>query len=133
MADDMNRSRELADWKGSIRDRWGEVAVGRVEFVRDGELQVGGKLQVRCQVKLGSIDPSDVSVELYQGQVDSKGSISKGEPVAMECIGAAADDGHHVSARLAQAGLRPERAGRPVSSGFRIARRPPEGHRRVHA
>ncbi len=95
-ADNLKISRELADWKESIRDRWGEVAVGKVDVISSGELQVGGKLQIRCQIKLGSIVPADVTVELYQGGVDSQGNIQDGESVAMECIGAAADDGVHI-------------------------------------
>ena len=95
-SDGMVRAKELSDWKESLRDRWGEVAVDKVDIIRDGDLYVGGKLQVRCQVKLGSIDPGDVLVELYQGRVDSEGNIQNGEPVTMECIGAAANDGFHI-------------------------------------
>ncbi len=95
-ANNMERSRELADWKESIRDRWPEVEIGKVDVISSGELQVGGKLQVRCQVRLGSIKPSDVTVELYQGNVDSQGNIQDGESVPMECIGAADDNGVHI-------------------------------------
>ncbi|MBN1765119.1 MAG: alpha-glucan family phosphorylase [Sedimentisphaerales bacterium] len=95
MSEDMRWGKELADWKDSIRDRWGEVEVGKVDFISNGEMQVGGRLQVRCQVKLGMIEPDDVTVELYQGRVDSNGNIQNGEAVAMECIGAA-NDGYHI-------------------------------------
>ena len=94
MADNMSRARELADWKESINDRWGEVSVGKIDVISKKELLVGGQLQVRCQVKLGSIDPSDVRVELYQGPVDAEGTIQQGDAVSMECVGAASDNYH---------------------------------------
>ncbi len=92
---DLSLAKDLADWKDSIRDRWSEVEVGKVDIVGDGHLQVGGKLHVRCQVKLNSIDPSDVLVELYQGQVSHNGTIEGGEAETMEYHGQA-NDGWHI-------------------------------------
>ncbi len=94
VVESMERIKSLSDWKESIRDRWSEVSTGKVEFVSQGELSVGGKLQVRCQVKLGSIDPSEVLVELYYGLVDSDGNIQRGEAVPMESIGTATGEYH---------------------------------------
>jgi len=91
-ADNLRHAIELADWKESIHDRWSEVRVGKVDVITRGELPVGGKLEVRCQIKLGSIDPGDVIVELYQGPVDSDGNITKGNSVPMECVGITNDN-----------------------------------------
>ena len=93
MHNDLERAKNLSHWKESIRDRWPEVSIGKVDTVAgDGELQVGGKLEVRSQVKLGSIDASDVAVELYYGPVDSEGKISSAEAVPMEHVGPGSDD-----------------------------------------
>jgi len=81
---DLQRAKALADWKDSMHDRWGEVQIGKVEPMTHDKLLVGGKLEVRCQVRLGSIDPHDVSVELYQGPVDAEGQIHSGDAVAMQ-------------------------------------------------
>ena len=91
-ANQMERAREMADWKESLSDRWSEVAVGKVDVVSRKDLHVGSDMQVRCQVKLGSIDPSDVVVELYQGPVDSDGNIQNGTAVPMEYVGAAKEE-----------------------------------------
>ncbi|MBI9017965.1 MAG: alpha-glucan family phosphorylase [Phycisphaerae bacterium] len=85
---------ELADWKAGIYDRWNEVQIGKVDVISSGELLVGGKLQARCHVNLGSIAPEDVSVEMYQGPLDSQGAITNGIAVPMECIGQAAEGQH---------------------------------------
>jgi glycogen phosphorylase len=93
MNNELERAKNLCHWKESIRDRWAEVSIGKVDLVAgSGELQVGGKLEVRSQVKLGSIDPSDVAVELYYGPVDSEGKISSAEAVPMEHVGQGTDD-----------------------------------------
>ncbi|MCP4709293.1 MAG: glycosyltransferase family 1 protein [Planctomycetes bacterium] len=93
-ADDLQRAKTISAWKESIRDRWSEVAVGKVDIVSKGELIVGGKMQVRCQVELGSIDPQDVLVELYYGLVDPDGNITSAEAVPMEHVGPAQGNSH---------------------------------------
>ncbi len=89
IANNAEKARILADWKESIRDRWNEVSVGKVDVVTQGELAVGGQLQVRCQVQLGSIDPSEVKVEVYHGLLDANGDIPDGDSVEMKCVGTA--------------------------------------------
>lgn len=95
-ADNFKNALELADWKESITDRWHEVSVGKVDIISGKELQVGGHLQVRCQVKLGTIDPGDVVVELYQGQLDGEGNIENGQAEVMEPVGSASNDEFHI-------------------------------------
>jgi starch phosphorylase len=48
-------------------------------------LKVGSKLEVRALVDLGRLTAQDISVELYNGSVDSWGNISDGVPVSMQC------------------------------------------------
>ncbi|MBN1845427.1 MAG: alpha-glucan family phosphorylase [Sedimentisphaerales bacterium] len=93
LENNLERARNLAHWKEGIRDRWSEINIGKVDLVTSRpELQVGGKLEVRCQVHLGSISPQDVTLELYFGPVDSEGSICAAEAVPMEHIGIGSDD-----------------------------------------
>jgi len=94
MKNGMEKAKTLADWKESIHDRWNEVSVTKADIITRGEVQVGGKLEVRCQVHLGSIDPNDVAVELYYGPIDSEGNIQKSEAVPMESIGTAGGNDH---------------------------------------
>jgi len=91
-SDNLAHAKELADWKDGIRDNWSQVAVGKVDVINKGELSVGNDLQVRCQIKLGRIDPNDVKVELYEGPVDSQGNVQNGQAVLMECVGSAHND-----------------------------------------
>ncbi|KPK73796.1 MAG: alpha-glucan phosphorylase [Phycisphaerae bacterium SM23_30] len=92
--DALQRAKGLAAWKESMRDRWPEVSIGKVDIISKGELLVGSKMQVRCQVALGSIDPNDVLAELYYGLVDGDGNIASAEAVPMKHVGAAQGDYH---------------------------------------
>lgn len=82
---DLEKAKNLADWKESMNDRWHDVQIDKIDVLTKGELQVGRDLDVRCQVKLGQIFPAEVAVEIYQGLVDSEGRIQKGQSVEMEC------------------------------------------------
>ena len=56
---------------------------GQLDY-RKAHLKVGAKLNVRALVKLGSVIPDDVSVELYHGSVDPWGDIEDGSATKME-------------------------------------------------
>lgn len=99
-ADNFGLSRTLADWKESIRDRWSEVSIGKIDMVEHDEVHVGEKLEIRCQVQLGNIDPSDVIVELYQGPVDAEGEIHDGATTEMKWMGPASDGFHIFSGNI---------------------------------
>ena len=47
-------------------------------LTKEAQLKVGSKLNIRALVKLGSVNPDDVSVELYHGHVDAWGNINEG-------------------------------------------------------
>ncbi len=92
-ADGYRRARDLAAWKGRVRQAWPNVAVTAVEIVdgpsetADPELSaqvlVGDTIRVRARVQLGSLTPDDVLVELYVGRVDARGELIEAGTSAM--------------------------------------------------
>ena len=58
------------------------------------ELKVGAEFQVRAQVNLGALEPTDVTLQLYYGPLDTKGEIPKGEVMAMEWVESNGDGSH---------------------------------------
>jgi starch phosphorylase len=106
-ADSMARARELSRWKADIMGLWPEFAVRDVVMeVTNGEanvplnpkqpqLNVGSQLTVKALVKLGKVNPNDVSVELYHGPVDSWGNINDGSAVKMDYKEPSNHDGEH--------------------------------------
>ncbi|MBX9695150.1 MAG: alpha-glucan phosphorylase, partial [Cyanobacteria bacterium] len=72
------KARALHQWKNRLKQRWSEVRIERVESVEQETVRVGDDLVVRAWVKLGSLTPEDVSVQIYHGQLDAYGNIAQG-------------------------------------------------------
>jgi starch phosphorylase len=73
-ADSHARAKALAQWKTKLRDAWDAV---RIEGV-DGEVTpagVGETRTVSAGIRLGSLDPGDVSVEIVHGPVGANGEL----------------------------------------------------------
>jgi starch phosphorylase len=72
-------ARELAGWKGRVRDAWPKVAVDHVEAVAatavNGSAELGSTLSLRIRVCLGELGPDDVEVQAVAGRVDSEDRI----------------------------------------------------------
>ncbi|TFG90639.1 MAG: alpha-glucan family phosphorylase, partial [Candidatus Atribacteria bacterium] len=94
-SDNMKKAKELSGWKAKVSRVWErleikDVQIGKVEdssaaSINPGnsQLTVGSEIEVRALVNLDSLEPSDVSVELYHGLVDSWGNIENGISVKM--------------------------------------------------
>ena len=106
-AEAMARARAFSKWKSDMKQAWPEFAVMDVIMeVNHGDaneqlnprwpqLKIGARLSVRTLVKLASISPDDVSVELYHGPVDTWGSIKDGSAVRMEYKEQSDKEGEH--------------------------------------
>jgi starch phosphorylase len=60
----------LAEWKRKVRDAWGGVAVDHVQSLDGDQIEVGAKIHVAALVRLGTLSPNDVEVQLVTGRVD---------------------------------------------------------------
>jgi starch phosphorylase len=67
-------ARELASWKEQVTKAWPGVRIEHVE-ADDGDLSPGGQLIVHASVALGSLTPSDVSVEVIYGRAGDSDEI----------------------------------------------------------
>ncbi len=106
-ADNMARAKELAAWKASLRAAWSDLAIKDVQVELgqasdEGEidpnnprLKVGSKLKLSALVRMGRIRPDDVAVEIYHGQIDSRGNICDGLVVEMSYEGPSGLDSEH--------------------------------------
>jgi starch phosphorylase len=82
--DDYSAARALAAWRSTVEARWPQVRIEAVEATSDDHLHVGDRLEVRARVQLGDLSPEDVSVELYLGRLDTKGTIVEPQIEIME-------------------------------------------------
>ena len=92
---DMERAKSLSNWKAKLRMDWPDLEIRDVETrmlagqeltelgEQQPELAVGSQVQVMAHVHLGRLEPSDVAVQVYFGQVDSSGRIKDGQIAEM--------------------------------------------------
>jgi len=93
-ADKMERARQLAEWKRFMRQHWSEVRIEKVEAGRDSMRRVGEGHELAAVVRLGAIQPKDVSVEIYYGPLNAEREIVQARSVSMELAGAAGAGAH---------------------------------------
>ncbi len=70
-ADAYKSATELSKWKTSIREQWGQINVRDVEISHEQphRVLVGEEVGVTVKVHLGQVDPSNVRVQAYFGEI----------------------------------------------------------------
>jgi len=106
--DNMSRAKALASWKSNTHGAWSELYIKDVHVelgntdggsaldARNPQLKVGSKLKVNAVVKLGRLNPDDISVELYHGPIDARGNIVEGEVITMDYNKSTGVDNEHL-------------------------------------
>ncbi|MBN1787150.1 MAG: alpha-glucan family phosphorylase [Sedimentisphaerales bacterium] len=93
----MEKAKDISLWKNRIKEQWDNIKVDDVDVqIRNGKgtvplssnngssLEVGCELQISANVRLGTLEANDVSVQIYHGIVDSWGNIDHGSVKKME-------------------------------------------------
>ncbi|PSP15658.1 MAG: alpha-glucan phosphorylase [Cyanobacteria bacterium QS_8_64_29] len=83
-ADGYQPAKELARWKQALFERWYNIKIRSVDVSAPSELTVNESVSVKAQIDLAGVQPDDVSVELYQGSVDTEGHIVNGTALPMQ-------------------------------------------------
>ena len=65
---------ELANWRKKVNESWGDVSI-KMEDCDNHEVFVGKVLPITIRARLGRLQPSDVSVELLHGLIDTEGGL----------------------------------------------------------
>ncbi len=93
VADDMQKAKALCAWKQRLQKSFAGVRVESVsdDMGGDGGAHMGEDVRVEAVVDLAQLEPSDVNVELYFGQLDEDGQLNDGQAVAMEQVGLEGD------------------------------------------
>lgn len=85
-AEKMAGARTLAKWRTYVQQNWSQVGVETVELEPFTTLQVDGQFWVKARVRLGSLTPDDVKVELYLGQVNANDEMVAATAIPMQYI-----------------------------------------------
>ncbi len=76
-ADDFAGARELGAWVRHLLEHWGQVEVLAVNGPQEGQLTWGEEIEVKARVRLGGLQPSDVTCEAYYGRLGPDGEFSQ--------------------------------------------------------
>ncbi len=84
-ADDFARAKALAAWQQRVLAGWKDVAVESTgaEGIGDEALPAGAEVAVVATLRLGSLVPDDVCVEMYAGRLDEFRRLRGGTTVPM--------------------------------------------------
>jgi starch phosphorylase len=85
----MERTRRLSEWKQKLSAGWANISIGNIQTSLPHEITMGDSYSVNADIRLGSLTPEDVSVELYLGPVNSEGQIITPRCLPMTCQTAA--------------------------------------------
>ncbi|MCL5743406.1 MAG: alpha-glucan family phosphorylase, partial [Acidobacteria bacterium] len=86
-ADSAGRARTLAAWMERVRTAWPQVRMEAVESAPVADLKIGECLSVRARLRLGTLTPDDVSVEMCVGALDRHGELVRPVANAMQPAG----------------------------------------------
>ena len=100
LADGLAGARALAAWRDRLRKAWGAIQVVSVEVDGQHEYAVGAELPVRAAVKLGNITPEDVSIQIYEGKLDTRRQIQEPTVIEMTCQSSDDDGVHHYTGSI---------------------------------
>jgi starch phosphorylase len=81
---DIQPARDLASWKSRVRGAWRDVRLLSVQADVGGTTGVGADVKVQAQVRLGSLTPGDVSVQIYSGTLNADRFIERGSIIPMD-------------------------------------------------
>jgi starch phosphorylase len=83
-ADDCALARDLSAWKLRVVEAWPGLRVDHVEADGVGDaVMLGSHVAIRAYVSLGSLQPSDVTVQAVAGRVDADDRLVDPDPVRM--------------------------------------------------
>jgi starch phosphorylase len=88
---DLSAAKALTAWKDRVRAAWQGVAVEGIRLESRDEVAVGEPVKVSAEVRLGTLGPDDVAVELYHGPTAGGHEIARGRIVRMRAEGRARD------------------------------------------
>ena len=106
-AEDAAAARELADWLAHVRLAWPQISFADVRTDAHDGLTVRQEVSFSTHVRLGSLSPSDVAVQVCLGSADAAGEITDYRIQEMDYVRTEEDGSHHyeVKARFDASGL----------------------------
>ena len=95
MNDSYEGAAELAAWKGRVQAGWSDVRIDHLETegLPDAP-EIGGGMDLRVFVSLGSLSPDDVDVQVVHGRVKGEDELVETTTTTLE-VGETYEHGRH--------------------------------------
>jgi len=77
---------ELAVWKKKLRENWPDISFDNVESHDKDNLEVEDEHEVSIRIHLGKLEPEDISVELFHGEVNEKREVVNGDSISLKYV-----------------------------------------------
>lgn len=84
-------ARRIAAWRGDVNQKWQMVNL-RSDEVYPTEIKTAENLKIKARGNLNGINPDDVAVEVFFGQLDHLGNITDGKVVRLNQVGQDGND-----------------------------------------
>jgi starch phosphorylase len=86
-SENARKARHLAEWRKSLKVRWGVITVVSEELDADAEVKSGEDFPIRARVTLGEISPEDVAVEVIYGAICGDQQVCDSLPFRLKYMG----------------------------------------------
>ena len=83
-SDKMQSLKNFVSWKQGMTKEWNKIRIKAIDTEENQELSVGSEYPVKAVINLGHIEPKDVSVELYYGNLDSKANFLSRDVIKLD-------------------------------------------------
>lgn len=94
------RAKELARWKKRVLTNWNKIKIQSIQFENNQDYPVGAKIPVDVEITLGDLNPDDVLVELYYGQLNTKEEFISSQCIPMHLNGDNRQDIYHFKGEI---------------------------------
>ncbi|MBR1654457.1 MAG: hypothetical protein IJ690_05885, partial [Clostridia bacterium] len=72
------------EWKNLVLERFNRIKITQENNVDNETIDAGKIIKVKCSVKLPNINPDNVQVEVYYGQIEDNGIVSNVSIIPMK-------------------------------------------------
>jgi glycogen phosphorylase len=83
-AENFAATRQQAQWKQTLREKFQQVTIDSVQdTIDEAGASVGQPIGVDAHIRTGELSTDDLSVELFYGELDDDGQLAEGESLPM--------------------------------------------------
>ncbi|MBN1635883.1 MAG: alpha-glucan family phosphorylase [Deltaproteobacteria bacterium] len=100
IANDYKNVKDLMAWKKHLVNHWKEINILDIYHEQGDEVMVNTEVVIKARIRLGEIDPGQISARVYYGHINDAGNLSGTKDLIMEHVKASSKGIHTFEAHL---------------------------------